>query len=163
MRKKTLAAFAAVYAVICLTYGAINGSLSAAPDITEDSSASESIVQQTETAAAETTAPEAAAGQTTTSAEQPEPETVTTTTATEQTEAPEETPEETVTEQTETEEQEQQIEEYTEAPAVPSLEEYLSRLRCGGCHHGCYLLNPRCMRGARKQSQAENEYYSLYG
>lgn len=160
MRKKTLASFAAVYAVICLTYGAINGSrLPGEPDITEDNSASESSVQQIQTTAAETTAPETAAVQSATSAEQPAPETVTTTTVEVQTEATEQT----VTEKTRPEEEEQQIEEYTEPQAKPSLEEYLSRLRCGGCHHGCYLLNPRCMRGARKQSYAESEYYSLYG
>ncbi|SDB44846.1 hypothetical protein SAMN02910317_02255 [Ruminococcaceae bacterium FB2012] len=70
-----------------------------------------------------------------------------------------------MTEQTEAprQEEEEQITETETPPAVPTLDEYLSKLKCGGCGHGCSLLNPRCMRGATKQSSAESEYYSLYG
>ena len=46
---------------------------------------------------------------------------------------------------------------------VPTLEDYLRKLRCGGCGNNCSLLNPSCMRGARKESQAETYYYELYG
>lgn len=60
-------------------------------------------------------------------------------------------------------EENQQMEEIAVAAQVPSLEEYLSKKRCGGCGHGCSLLNPRCMRGARKQSTAQSEYDALYG
>ena len=45
----------------------------------------------------------------------------------------------------------------------PTLEEYLSGLRCSGCRHNCSLLSPRCMNGARKASQAESAYYQTYG
>ena len=44
----------------------------------------------------------------------------------------------------------------------PSLEEYLSGLRCSGCRHNCTLLSPRCINGARKASQAESQYYQTY-
>ena len=158
MRKKTLAAFAAVYAVICLTYGAVNGiDLPVSTEAVEELSINESIPAETQAA---TTIPETT---------QPTEET----TFSERrkkhgkrhffTEPATEAPEEIIPEQAETEEKKQQIEESTEVPDVPTLEEYLGKLRCGGCGHGCTLLHPRCMRGARKQSSAESDYYSLYG
>ena len=177
MRKKTLAAFAAVYLTICLTYGAINGiNMPVSSAEAEDITVTESVVTETQTMVT-TQPPETVTeppAETTTSARGEKKKRTKTTTVTEQPEeipeeetevqtaVPEAIPEELMPEQTEV--TEQQTEEYTEAPAaVPTLEEYLSKLRCGGCHHGCYLSNPRCMRGARKQSQAESEYYSLYG
>ena len=49
------------------------------------------------------------------------------------------------------------------APAViPTLEEYLKNLHCGGCGRNCFLLNPHCMRGARKEAQAESAYFQQY-
>ena len=72
--------------------------------------------------------------------------------------------EEYLEEQTETSRQEEYYEEQIEPePEVPTLEEYLQKLRCSGCRHNCSLLSPRCMNGARKASQAESEYYSMYG
>ena len=50
----------------------------------------------------------------------------------------------------------------SEAPAAPTLEDYLKNLRCGGCGRNCPLLNPHCMRGARKEAQAESAYYQQY-
>lgn len=95
------------------------------------------------------------------------------------TQAPEETytqpPETTVTEAPETyietEPETEYTEEYTEEieeipepqPYVPSLDEYLRGFTCSGCRHNCSLANPRCMNGARKASQAESDYYSIYG
>ena len=171
MRKKTLAAFAAVYAVICLSYGAINGidlpeSTVSAEELYADESYSETQVT--------TTVPETVTTQPTeetTSSEHRKKHgkrnSFTEPTIEEQpqiqTEAPEETPQEIITELPETQETEQQIEESAETSAVPTLEEYLGNLRCGGCGHGCTLLNPRCMRGARKQSSAQSEYQELYG
>ena len=52
-------------------------------------------------------------------------------------------------------------EEYAEEK--PSLEEFLKSLRCSGCRHNCTLFSPRCMNGARKASQAQTQYYELYG
>lgn len=47
-------------------------------------------------------------------------------------------------------------------PAVPSLSEFLSQFRCGGCGKNCSLLNPRCGVGNQKAQQAEAEYYATY-
>ncbi len=146
MRKKTIAAFAAVYISLCLTYGLINGiNLPASSEETEAVSVTTSVSE--ESSAAETTQQSTSEGR--------KKKRSKSTAVTTQPESYEEEiiPEEKVTEQTETE----------APPAVPTLDEYLSKLKCGGCGHGCTLLNPRCMRGARKQSSAESEYYSLYG
>ena len=172
MRKKTLSAIAAVYSVICLTYGTVHGiNIPASSESVEDTE-----IIETETTVVSTTVTESVTTEltTNTSSERHNRKHRTTTSETEvttkegtdvQTETPEEVPDEIITEQTEPvyEEEEQQIEESTEAPDAPTLEEYLGKLKCGGCRHGCSLLNPRCMNGARKQSAAQSEYYSLYG
>lgn len=133
MRKKTLAAFAAVYAAVCLTYGAAKGM-----DRPVSTKAAEQL-SGNEILAAETQVTAIA------------PETVTTQLTEEtfqiQTEAPEEPLKESITEQTENEEKESQIEEPDEAPAVPAQEEHSGKRRYGG-GRGCTLLD----RGARKQS-----------
>ena len=54
----------------------------------------------------------------------------------------------------------------TEAPASgdpPTLEQFLSLLRCGGCRHNCSLLSPRCMKGRSKAQEATVEYQTTYG
>ena len=45
----------------------------------------------------------------------------------------------------------------------PTLSAFLSTLRCGGCRHGCSLLNPRCMKGRSKAERAAVEYEQTYG
>ena len=45
----------------------------------------------------------------------------------------------------------------------PTLNQFLSGLRCGGCGHNCSLLNPRCMRGRSKAERAQTEYAETYG
>ena len=45
----------------------------------------------------------------------------------------------------------------------PTLDEYLSTLRCTGCGKACLLTSPRCNRGVEQQEQATNDYYSIYG
>ncbi|MDE7227689.1 MAG: DUF4405 domain-containing protein [Treponemataceae bacterium] len=47
--------------------------------------------------------------------------------------------------------------------AHPTLEAYLSQLRCTGCGRGCILLNPRCRTGAAQASRTEAAYNLLYG
>ncbi|MBU4440181.1 MAG: hypothetical protein L6276_09340 [Acetobacterium sp.] len=47
-------------------------------------------------------------------------------------------------------------------PVVPSLSEFLSQFRCGGCGKNCSLVNPRCNVGSQKAQQAESEYYATY-
>lgn len=44
----------------------------------------------------------------------------------------------------------------------PTLEEYLSKLKCTGCGRGCFLLNPGCRKGKMQASQAEKEYNQIY-
>ena len=45
----------------------------------------------------------------------------------------------------------------------PSLNEFLSAFRCGGCRHNCSLLNPRCMKGRTKKQNATIQYQETYG
>ena len=45
----------------------------------------------------------------------------------------------------------------------PSLSQFLSGLRCGGCRHNCCLLSPRCMKGRSKQQSATVQYTQTYG
>ncbi len=44
------------------------------------------------------------------------------------------------------------------APEV-TLDDYLSKLFCTGCHDRCPLTNPRCGKGVRRAEQATQEYY----
>ena len=64
---------------------------------------------------------------------------------------------------TEDEDSENKPDDADEPAAIPTLEDYLRGLHCGGCGRNCFLLNPHCMRGARKESKAETAYYELYG
>ena len=205
MRKKTLAAFAVVYSVLCMTYGTVNGINVRGTEAAEEQLANEGVKAEAQAAEAEAQAAEAEASAVTdadnsrSSGESlyknkrgrhgkhasvtgrsenisGEGDQVQSEKSKETTEAvitekskeaagavtsePSKEEEQTVTtDQKET----QQIEQAAEASAIPSLTEYLSKRKCGGCGHGCTLLNPRCMRGARKQSTAESEYYALYG
>lgn len=45
----------------------------------------------------------------------------------------------------------------------PTLNQFLSSLRCGGCGHNCSLLNPRCRKGQNKAQRAQTEYAQTYG
>ena len=76
------------------------------------------------------------------------------------------TSEPSVIEASDIQQSEEQIEEDNGdeyAEEKPSLEEFLKSLRCSGCRHNCTLFSPRCMNGARKASQAQTQYYELYG
>lgn len=50
----------------------------------------------------------------------------------------------------------------TTSPPPPTLEEYLSGLRCTGCSRRCFLLNPRCGKGELQASKAKEEYNRIY-
>jgi hypothetical protein len=157
MRKKTIAAFAAVYIAICLTCGAVNGINFPNSDDSSAIAVTESTEVQTTTTEQQT---QSTNGRKSKRSKTASDETQTDTETSIQTTVPEQTPDES---ETEKKEDETQIEEQTQASDAPSLEEYLSKLRCGGCGHNCSLVNPRCMRGARKQSSAKSEYSELYG
>ena len=45
---------------------------------------------------------------------------------------------------------------------IPTLEEYLSKLRCTACGRRCLLTNPACGRGRTKQQSAIEEYNQTY-
>ena len=45
----------------------------------------------------------------------------------------------------------------------PTLAQYLSALRCGGCRHNCCLISPRCMKGKSKMQTATVQYEETYG
>lgn len=66
-----------------------------------------------------------------------------------------------------TEPQDQQDSEISSQSAVsgdpPTLQQYLSLLRCSGCRHNCCLLSPRCMKGRTKQKNATAQYQTTYG
>ena len=72
---------------------------------------------------------------------------------------------ETITEAPEEAEDEEDDAYISAAPAqdVPSLEDYLSGLRCGRCGRNCFLSNPRCRTGRNKAESAAEEYYAEYG
>ena len=55
------------------------------------------------------------------------------------------------------------IQENRAADNPPSLNEFLSVFRCGGCRHNCSLLNPRCMKGRTKKQNATIQYPETYG
>ncbi|MGN0632746.1 MAG: DUF4405 domain-containing protein [Oscillospiraceae bacterium] len=66
-----------------------------------------------------------------------------------------------VTEQPEVEEMITQPE--TTSPPPPTLDEFLSELRCTGCGKNCLLTSPRCRKGQTQAEQATEEYYQIYG
>ena len=45
----------------------------------------------------------------------------------------------------------------------PTLAQFLSAFRCGGCRHNCCLLSPRCMKGRTKMQNATAQYQQTYG
>lgn len=49
-----------------------------------------------------------------------------------------------------------------ETAPPPTLEEYLSGLRCTGCGRRCSLLTPRCGKGEMQAAQAEEKYNQIY-
>ena len=55
------------------------------------------------------------------------------------------------------------VQENRAANNPPSLNEFLSAFRCGGCRHNCSLLNPRCMKGRTKKQNATIQYQETYG
>lgn len=48
------------------------------------------------------------------------------------------------------------------AAETPTLEDFLGKLVCTGCHRQCSLLNPHCSKGERQAQQAEQEYSAQY-
>ncbi len=51
----------------------------------------------------------------------------------------------------------------TPAGDAPTLQQFLSMMRCSGCRHNCSLLSPRCMKGRSKAQNAVIQYQQTYG
>ncbi|MEA5039821.1 MAG: cytochrome b/b6 domain-containing protein [Clostridiaceae bacterium] len=66
---------------------------------------------------------------------------------------------------TATKKEDEQTQSHTTADDadVPTLDEYLSKLFCTGCHRHCCLLTPACGIGQQNASQAQVEYVQTYG
>lgn len=50
-----------------------------------------------------------------------------------------------------------------DATALPSLEEYLSKLHCNLCPRNCPLTDPQCTKGEQAAIEAKADYYAAYG
>jgi len=50
----------------------------------------------------------------------------------------------------------------TQTAAVETLNEFLSKLYCTGCHNHCPLSSPLCARSAAQIEEATTEYYETY-
>lgn len=148
MRKRSITIFLSVYAALCIAYGV--GTSVIMPDNTD-------IV--------------AAAGQENSSSKSSSTPVIENSTNNDiesviQKANEYKTSEPSVIEASDIQQSEEQIEEDNGdeyAEEKPSLEEFLKSLRCSGCRHNCTLFSPRCMNGARKASQAQTQYYELYG
>ena len=192
MRKKIIRAFLGVYLAVCVCYGVVRG-ITAPAMAEDAEVLSEPVPQTTSEVIPtpepeleilpepnETPVPESpvtfAAGEASYSGRshgqhggrgRDDTAEYTFTAPTAETPAPVSTPAPAQEEEPESEEEEEDKEKQADdasAPAaIPTLEDYLRGLHCGGCGRNCFLLNPHCMRGARKESQAESAYYELYG
>ncbi len=148
MRKRSITIFLSVYAALCIAYGV--GTSVIMPDNTD-------II--------------AAAGQESSSSKSSSTPVIENSTNNDiesviQKANEYKTSEPSVIEASDIQQSEEQIEEDNGdeyAEEKPSLEEFLKSLRCSGCRHNCTLFSPRCMNGARKASQAQTQYYELYG
>ena len=191
MRKKIIRAFLGVYLAVCVCYGVVRGIT--APAMAEDAEVLLEPVPQTTSEVIPTPEPELEILPEPTGTPVPESPatsasgeasysgrsrgkhgghgrsdtagyayTAPAATSSAPESAPVALPAETETE-AEDEDRENPSDDAAEPAAVPTLEDYLRGLHCGGCGRNCFLLNPHCMRGARKESQAETAYYGLYG
>ena len=55
------------------------------------------------------------------------------------------------------------VQQETPSGDVPTLQQFLSMMRCSGCRHNCSLLSPRCMKGRSKAQNAIVQYQQTYG
>jgi len=61
------------------------------------------------------------------------------------------------------EDDESQQENTTETMQTPTLQDYLGKLYCTGCHRRCLLTNPHCAKGQAQAQSATIEYEKQYG
>ena len=151
MRKRSITIFLSVYAALCIAYGV--GTSVIMPDNSDIIAAVGQESSQISYLISETSKTESS-----------EPSVESSIDEVSETESSE--PEPSVIQNNDIQQSEEQIEEddgEEYAEEKPSLEEFLKSLRCSGCRHNCTLFSPRCMNGARKASQAQSQYYEIYG
>lgn len=54
------------------------------------------------------------------------------------------------------------VQQETPSGDAPTLQQFLSMMRCSGCRHNCSLLSPRCMKGRSKAQNAVVQYQQTY-
>ena len=161
MRKRSITIFLSVYAALCIAYGV--GTSVIMPDnsdiiaaVGQESSQISYLISETSKTESSEPSVESSIDEISKTESSVQNEDVFT---------PVE-PEPSVISDNEVQQSEEQIEEddgEEYAEEKPSLEEFLKSLRCSGCRHNCTLFSPRCMNGARKASQAQSQYYEIYG
>ena len=171
MRTKIIKRFMAGTVGVCFTYALVRLPFSMinnpAQTMTEWTTALSTAAQTTPSTQTASTAP---ATQSTTQYTIPEPTTIIaepettvphTEVITEQSE-----PEEIITNDYSPESNDENVWVYEQNDTsgdVPTLEQFLRNMTCGGCRHNCLLVNPRCMKGRAKAESATVEYYETYG
>lgn len=169
MKIKIIKQFFAAFAAVCIIYGSVattytsyKNVLAAQADIPLAIAARE----ETTAAASGTDASTSAATQTTAAATSTETSATSTATSTATESVTAETPtaikQEELTAAADTTAANQSQAVAVAVPVVPTLNEFLSQLRCGGCGKNCSLASPRCATGSRKAQQAEAQYDATY-
>ena len=164
MRKRSITIFLSVYAALCIAYGV--GTSVIMPDNTEIIAAVGQESSQISHLTSETSKTESSAPSVESSVNSIDEISKTESSVQNEDVFPPVEPEPSVISDNEVQQSEEQIEEddgEEYAEEKPSLEEFLKSLRCSGCRHNCTLFSPRCMNGARKASQAQSQYYEMYG
>ena len=164
MRKRSITIFLSVYAALCIAYGV--GTSVIMPDNTEIIAAVGQESSQISHLTSETSKTESSEPSVESSVNSIDEISETESSIQNEDRFISSEPELSFIESNEPEQSEEQIEEddgEEYAEEKPSLEEFLKNLRCSGCRHNCTLFSPRCMNGARKASQAQSQYYEMYG
>ena len=171
MKIKIIKQFFAAFAAVCIIYGSVATTYTSYKNVLAaqaDIPLAIASREETTTAAAETDA--STATQATSSTQTPA-----TTTETSATSTAASTQTESVTAETPTTIKQEELAAAADTttatqsqavaaavPVVPTLNEFLSQLRCGGCGKNCSLASPRCATGSRKAQQAEAQYVATY-
>ena len=164
MRKRSITIFLSVYAALCIAYGV--GTSVIMPDNTEIIAAVGQESSQISHLTSETSKTESSEPSVESSVNSIDEISKTESSVQNEDVFTPVEPEPSVISDNEVQQSEEQIEEddgEEYAEEKPSLEEFLKNLRCSGCRHNCTLFSPRCMNGARKASQAQSQYYEMYG
>ena len=173
--KRAVASSAAVLGALaiiyCQFYSAATGSAGGNDDLitTTEYTSAYSVTQQTENGSADSGetsayyADEAYDYSADESSDAQSTEKTTSQTASAETESAqteEQTEEETDTKQNSSSQSSSGSQNTTTTAVAQTLNDYLGKLICTGCHNRCSLLSPRCSKGVVQAQQAEQAYYS---